>query len=125
VIAEMAFTFYISVYGISNLIGHYCKIISFYLIYKAIIVTGLQAPYDLLFRNIKKSEEELKQALLDIRTLRGLIPVCAWCKKIRNDRGYWDQIEVYIEKHTHASFTHGICPDCRAKELMEDQQSQE
>jgi signal transduction histidine kinase len=58
--AELAFTFYISVYGISNLFGHFCKILSFYLIYKAIIQTGLTKPYDLLFRNLKQSEEALR-----------------------------------------------------------------
>jgi len=58
--AELAFTFYISVYGISNLFGHFCKIVSFYLIYKAIIETGLTKPYDLLFRDLKQSEEALR-----------------------------------------------------------------
>jgi signal transduction histidine kinase len=58
--AELAFTHYISVYGISNLFGHFLKILSFYLIYKAIIQTGLTKPYDLLFRNLKQSEEALR-----------------------------------------------------------------
>jgi PAS domain S-box-containing protein len=57
--SELAFTFYVRVYGISNLIGHFLKIISFYLIYKAIIVTGLNRPYDLLFRNLKQNREAL------------------------------------------------------------------
>lgn len=57
--AELAFTFYISVYGFSNLVGHFLKIISFYLIYKAIIETGLKNPFDILFRNLKQSEEAL------------------------------------------------------------------
>ena len=58
--AELAFTFYVSVYGLSNLVGHLFKIVSFYLIYKALIETGLVRPYDLLFRNLKKSEEALR-----------------------------------------------------------------
>lgn len=62
VVAELAFTFYISVYGLSNLMGHFFKIISFFLIYKAIIETGLVKPYDLLFRNLKQSEEALHKA---------------------------------------------------------------
>jgi PAS domain S-box-containing protein len=61
IIAELAFTFYVSVYGLSNLIGHFLKIISFYLIYLAIIKTGLKKPYDLLFRSLKKSEEVLRE----------------------------------------------------------------
>lgn len=58
--SELAFTFYVDVYGLSNLIGHYFKILSFYLIYKAIIETGLTKPYDLLFRNLKQSEERYR-----------------------------------------------------------------
>ncbi len=58
--AELAFTFYVSVYGLSNLVGHLFKVVSFYLIYKALIETGLVRPYDLLFRNLKKSEEALR-----------------------------------------------------------------
>jgi len=58
----------------------------------------------------------LKEALNKISTLRGLLPICAACKKIRDDKGYWNQIETYIMEHTDADFSHGICPDC-AKEL--------
>jgi HAMP domain-containing protein len=58
----------------------------------------------------------LQDALEKISTLRGLLPICASCKKIRDDKGYWNQIEVYISEHTQADFSHGICPDC-AKEL--------
>jgi PAS domain S-box-containing protein len=60
ILSEMAFTFYIHAYGFSNLVGHYFKIISFYFIYKALIETGLSRPYDLLFRNLRKSEEALR-----------------------------------------------------------------
>jgi len=62
IIAELAFTFYIGVYDFSNLIGHYFKIVSFYLVYKAIIETGFDKPYNLMFRNLKKSETELQEA---------------------------------------------------------------
>jgi PAS domain S-box-containing protein len=67
--SELAFTFYVDVYGFSNLIGHYLKMISFYLIYKAIIETGLVRPYDLLFRNLKKSEEVLRESEEKYRTM--------------------------------------------------------
>ncbi|MEJ2363068.1 MAG: MASE3 domain-containing protein [Deltaproteobacteria bacterium] len=72
--AELAFTFYISVYGISNLLGHFCKIISFYLIYKAIIETGLTKPYDLLFRDLKQSEEALRGKEAILREIIDLVP---------------------------------------------------
>jgi len=48
--------------------------------------------------------------------LKGLIPICAWCKKIRDDKGYWKKVETYIEEHSDASFTAGICPKCLHKE---------
>ena len=56
--------------------------------------------------------EGLHEAMKKISTLRGLLPICASCKKIRDDKGYWSQIEVYIMKNTEAEFSHGICPDC-------------
>lgn len=55
---------------------------------------------------------ELQQALDEVRTLQGLLPMCAWCKKIRDDQGYWDDVASYIARHTEASVSHGICPDC-------------
>jgi hypothetical protein len=58
---------------------------------------------------------ELQAALTDVRTLRGLIPICAWCKKIRNDYGYWERLELYLKKHSEADFTHGMCPECAKK----------
>lgn len=58
---------------------------------------------------------ELKSALSQVKTLRGMLPICSSCKKIRNDKGYWEQMEVYIRDHTDADFSHGICPECAAK----------
>jgi AmiR/NasT family two-component response regulator len=62
---------------------------------------------------------ELQEALSKVRTLEGLIPICSWCKKVRDDEGYWQQVEIYISKHTKADFTHGICPDCYKKVYSE------
>jgi len=59
--------------------------------------------------------EQLEEALASIKTLKGLIPICAWCKKIRDDHGYWEQVEHYIEAHSSAVFSHGICPECLQK----------
>jgi len=59
--------------------------------------------------------KELREALDSIRTLHGLLPICAWCKKIRDDKGYWQQVEVYIKERSDADFTHSICPECRKK----------
>jgi PAS domain S-box-containing protein len=58
---------------------------------------------------------ELQEALANIRTMRGLLPICASCKKIRDDKGYWQQIEAYVSEHSDAEFSHGICPDCARK----------
>ncbi|MCD6287823.1 MAG: GAF domain-containing protein [Candidatus Hydrogenedentes bacterium] len=59
--------------------------------------------------------EELQDALARIKTLRGLIPICASCKKIRDDKGYWNQIEQYIGEHSDAEFSHSLCPACAKK----------
>jgi hypothetical protein len=57
------------------------------------------------------ARRRLEQALAEVRTLRGLIQVCAWCKKVAVEGG-WQQLEAYVRDHTHAEFTHGICPTC-------------
>jgi CheY-like chemotaxis protein len=73
---------------------------------------------DLLIRAVryaierKRVEMELQKASDQIKTLRGIVPICAKCKKIRDDQGYWEQVEVYVRDHTEAQFTHGICPEC-------------
>ena len=70
-------------------------------------------------REKEKQQEELilklQAALAEIKTLKGLIPICASCKKIRDDEGFWNHLESYISKHTDAVFTHGICPECAEK----------
>jgi CheY-like chemotaxis protein len=70
----------------------------------------------LALRNMQKTLEEknaqLEDALANVKTLRGLLPICANCKKIRDDQGYWTQLEKYIETHSDALFSHGICPEC-------------
>jgi len=62
---------------------------------------------------------ELRTALADVKTLSGLLPICSVCKKIRDDKGYWNQIEAYIHKHSGTQFSHSICPDC-AREYYPD-----
>ncbi|MFH1035459.1 MAG: MASE3 domain-containing protein [Pseudomonadota bacterium] len=248
--SELAFTAYSEISGLANLLGHLCKIMAFYLIYQAVIVTGLRQPYDLLFRELKRGEQELRQseqtartllnaprdaallldlegftvaanqaaaremgaspeelrgrlvweylpaevadtrrallqqavrtgqmarlqdqhggrwldiavyplldeqgvvwrlavfsrditerklrdqererllaqlqkALAEVKTLSGLLPICAHCKRIRDDKGEWERIENYISRRSQAEFTHAICPDCAQRfypELMD------
>ncbi|MCP4155788.1 MAG: response regulator [bacterium] len=62
-----------------------------------------------------KTHIELKKAREEIKSLRGILPICARCKKIRDDNGYWKQVEVYVEKHSDATFSHSICPECFKK----------
>lgn len=64
-------------------------------------------------KELEQKNKQLQEALETIKMLEGFIPICAKCKKIRNDEGFWQQVEVYIENHSEATFTHGICPDCR------------
>jgi uncharacterized membrane protein (DUF485 family) len=62
---------------------------------------------------------ELQKAIAEIKTLSGMLPICASCKKIRDDKGYWSRIETYISNHTDAVFTHGTCPECAEKAVKE------
>ena len=68
---------------------------------------------------LQRRKRELEAALTKIKTLRGLIPICASCKKIRSDKGYWQQLEEYLAEHSEADFTHGFCPECLEKMEME------
>ena len=65
-------------------------------------------------QELKGTIQELAVALTEVKQLRGIIPICASCKKIRNDGGLWQQVEAYIEEHSDADFSHSICPDCAA-----------
>ncbi|MBN1523041.1 MAG: hypothetical protein JW904_01050 [Spirochaetales bacterium] len=66
-----------------------------------------------------KTEREIRQRLeaasVEIKTLQGILPICSYCKKVRDDKGYWDQIDSYLAAHTDATFSHGMCPDCLQK----------
>jgi len=70
---------------------------------------------DRLSREKENKIDELKTALNEIKTLRGIIPICSSCKKIRDDKEHWNQIEMYIQEHSDAEFSHGICPECAEK----------
>ena len=61
---------------------------------------------------LRTEKEKLEKALSEVKTLSGLIPICSHCKKIRDDKGYWNQVEAYISQHSDAKFSHGICQDC-------------
>lgn len=73
----------------------------------------------LIDREKEQLLKDLKKALEKVKVLSGLLPICCSCKKIRDDKGYWNQIEVYIRDHSDAEFSHGLCPDC-AKKLYGD-----
>jgi len=81
-------------------------------------------------RLIEDQVKKLKEALEQIKTLKGIIPICSHCKKIRTDSGAWEQVERYIEQHADVDFSHGICPDCLkanfpdlADEILEDEKT--
>ena len=79
---------------------------------------------DVTERNARDAERELliselEKALVEIKTLKGIIPICAGCSRIRDDKGYWQKVEEYLQKNTYAELSHGICPEC-CKKLYPD-----
>lgn len=64
---------------------------------------------------LRRVSAKLAEAAANLRTLSGMLPICAGCKKVKNDQGYWKQVESYISEHTDATFSHGLCPDCSVK----------
>lgn len=92
------------------------------LIFVAIIAYGLETSRSEFSKRLKRSNEalhaqkmKLEKALSEIKIMSGMLPICASCKKIRDDQGYWNQIEAYIEDHSDAELSHSICPDCARK----------
>lgn len=90
-------------------------------IQKKLLRTGEQLEQTV--REREKLIAELTDTLNEVKTLRGIIPICAHCKKIRSDKGYWEQVEQYVQDRSEAQFSHALCPDC-AKDLYPDQISQ-
>jgi type II secretory pathway component PulM len=68
-----------------------------------------------LIDNLERTNAELQSSLVSVKMLSGMLPICASCKKIRDDKGYWSQIESYVSEHSEAEFSHGICPECARK----------
>jgi hypothetical protein len=68
-----------------------------------------------LLEEVNEKNDSLRAAISEIKTLRGILPICSHCKKIRDDKGYWSQIEAYIQDHSDAEFSHGICKECAQK----------
>lgn len=80
----------------------------------ALVITRVKIDYDaLVFANAN-----LEEALNRVKQLSGLLPICSWCKKIRDERGDWHQMEMYIAEHSEADFSHSICPDCMSEHRL-------
>jgi hypothetical protein len=65
-----------------------------------------------LQQKLRERVSELESALSHVRTLSGLLPICSYCKRIRDDRDYWSDVETYVSDHSRAEFSHGVCPSC-------------
>ena len=86
------------------------------------LIAVLTGRLKLGFQREQALRENLDLTMKNLRELEGLLPVCAWCKKVRNDEGYWEELEAYLEPRTKAAFSHGICPECAARLKAETQQ---
>jgi len=74
---------------------------------------------------LSSTVEQLRKALGEVKTLRGILPICSFCKKIRDDDGYWNQVEVYVKERSDADFSHSLCPDCAQKHYDDSSSKQE
>jgi K+-sensing histidine kinase KdpD len=84
-------------------------------LFSFLIIAYSTSKIRLLLAKERETAQALRDALSQIKTLSGLIPICASCKKIRDDKGYWNQLETFIQEHSEAEFSHGICPECMKK----------
>src|SRR5262249_45061008 len=79
------------------------------------LIQNLTTARDELEHRVEERTGELREALSKVKVLSGLLPICSSCKKIRDDQGYWNQMELYIREHSEAEFTHSLCPECAQK----------
>ena len=73
-----------------------------------------------ILNRLQDTVAQLEKALVEVKTLRGILPICSFCKKIRDDDGYWNQVEVYVKERSDADFSHSICPDCMEEHYTEE-----
>jgi len=97
---------------------------------KSEIVSALSVTVDITDRKKDELERErliaeLREALANVKTLKGLIPICSYCKKIRDDKGYWQQLADYMHLHSEAEFSHCACPECAEKAMKEFEEIKE
>jgi len=107
--------------------GESIKPALFTIIFALILANGLGIAVGQILSYYRREDflsvQHAEKALAEVKTLRGFIPICSSCKKIRNDSGYWQAVDQYIKEHSEAEFTHGICPDCLKKLYGEEMRS--
>jgi hypothetical protein len=100
---------------------HYWPLILVYATVAVIVSLIILIASHLLEKKDREQQElikNLQSALKEIKTLRGIVPICSFCKKIRDDKGYWSQVDAYVSQHTDAKFSHGVCPECMEKHYL-------
>ena len=85
----------------------------------AFLVGSLEKQRQRVSRSLQETNQALRHALDEVKTLHGLLPICVYCKQIRSEDGNWVGLEKYIRGHTHADFTHGLCPECYQRNYPE------
>jgi hypothetical protein len=95
---------------------HFYQTVWFYALCAVGLILLVGGVFELRLRQLKANRENLRQkvaeAVAEIKVLSGMLPICSGCKKVRDDRGYWNQIETYLKEHSDTTVTHGLCPDC-------------
>lgn len=111
-----------AVWLIADITGGHTFTHPFIPFWNAIVRLGFFTVVVIILSKLKSTVEaqktligELREAMDNIKVLSGLVPICAWCKKVRDDTGYWQQVEAYVASRSEATFTHAICPECLAK----------
>jgi hypothetical protein len=83
------------------------------------VIAHVISRFSFLLQAERAASEQLRKTLSEVKTLKGLLPICAHCKKVRNEKGYWEMVELYVQRHADAQFSHGICEECARKHYPE------
>lgn len=117
--AAITFCFTVVYWSMPGRLLHYSYESAQRLLVEALTMPAMAVLVGGLKRRSSQRLAELERAVAEVRLLSGLLHVCAWCRRVRDDGGQWEKLELYVSRHTDATFTHGLCPDCFSRKYPE------
>lgn len=120
--AEVYTNVYTGAYNTAARRGHFTQVVFWGIAHHVVAYTAVSLTIRWILQLVERERtvsQKLFKIMQEVRELESLLPICSYCKKIRDDAGQWEKLETYIADHTGTNFTHGVCPDCKAEQMAE------